>query len=408
MGISMRAGWAGPSRSRWAPALLAGLFALGCAAAFAATSGKLERSALLGVRLGGDHRTTRVVVDLDRPLSANIDGDDAGPAKLVMDFEGGGARRAQEGVGQGLVQTWKVENVGADCRLVLELSQDAHIARRFLLPPADGVDRYRYVIDLAADAKVAAVATPAVAPPASPGPELISMPQRRGHARMVIVIDPGHGGHDPGAQGARADEKDVTLAAARALKARLERSGRYEVVLTRASDVYVPLDARVQIARRAGADLFISLHADSAGPDSGTHGASVYTLSEQGAGRVTRVMGRNEWFAATARRADDPAVGAILLDLTQRATLNRSAVFAQTLLDRIEDRVDLLPRSHRDAGYFVLLAPDVPAVLLEMGFITSAEDEARLTDPTQRGRLMDAVAGAIDAYFSAETRLASR
>lgn len=408
MGIWMRAGWAGPFRSRWAPALAAGLLALGCAAAFAATSGRLGRSALLGVRLGGGHTATRVVVDLDRPLAVSIDGDDGGPAKLVIDFAGGGARRAEEGAGQGLVSAWKVENAGPDCRLVLELSQDAHIARRFLLPPADGVERYRYVIDLAADSKVAGEVRTAAAAPPSPGPAVFAIAQRRGHVRKVIVVDPGHGGHDPGAQGARADEKDVTLAAARALKARLERSGRYQVVLTRASDVYVPLDARVQIARRAGADLFISLHADSAGPDSGTHGASVYTLSEQGAGRVTRVMGRNEWFAATARRADDPAVGAILLDLTQRTTLNRSAVFAQTLLDRIEDRVELLPRSHRDAGYFVLLAPDVPAVLLEMGFITSPEDEARLTDPARRGRLMDAVADAIDAYFAAETRLASR
>ena len=123
----------------------------------------------------------------------------------------------------------------------------------------------------------------------------------------MVVIDAGHGGHDPGAQGANADEKDVTLAAARALKARLERSGRYQVVLTRASDVYVPLESRVQIARRAGADLFISLHADSAGADADTHGASVYTLSERGSERVTQVLNRNEWFAKTSNRGDDPA-----------------------------------------------------------------------------------------------------
>src|SRR5438477_489328 len=134
--------------------------------------------------------------------------------------------------------------------------------------------------------------------------------------KKVIVIDAGHGGHDPGAQSAVSNEKDITLAAARALKARLEKTGRYQVVMTRDSDVYIALPDRVQIARRAGADLFISLHADSAGDNANAHGASVYTLSEQSTGRVTRVLQRNEWFQKTAARASDPAVGQILLDLT--------------------------------------------------------------------------------------------
>ncbi len=178
--------------------------------------------------------------------------------------------------------------------------------------------------------------------------------------------------------------------------------------MTRDADVYVPLDTRVQIARRAGADLFISLHADSAGDNAGAHGASVYTLSDRGGQRVGKVIDRNDWFIRTGNRASDPAVGQILLDLTQRSTRNRSAVFAQLVVDRISDRTDLLPRSHRDAGYFVLLAPDVPATLLEMGFISNPEDEARLTDADQRSRLMDGVAAAIDAYFTGQTKLASR
>jgi N-acetylmuramoyl-L-alanine amidase len=221
------------------------------------------------------------------------------------------------------------------------------------------------------------------------------------------VIDAGHGGQDPGAQSASHEEKNITLPAARALAARLERDGHYKVVMTRSSDVYVPLEQRVQIARRAGADLFISLHADS-GSDPATHGASVYTLSDQAGGRVTQVLDRHEWFSRMAAREGDPAVGQILLDLTQRSTRNRSSVFAQMLVDRIAERVDVLPRGHRDAGYFVLLAPDVPAVLLEMGFISSPQDEKRLVDPAQRGRLMDAVSGAIDAYFASQTRLAAR
>ena len=187
----------------------------------------------------------------------------------------------------------------------------------------------------------------------------------------------------------------------------MERSGHYRVVLTRDSDVFIPLETRVKITREGGADLFISLHADSAGGDASTHGASVYTLSDSGGGRVHYVLGRNEWFSKVANRTD-AGTSQILLDLTQRNTRNRSAAFADLLLDRLQGKVDLLPRSHRDAGYFVLLAPDVPAALLEMGFITNPEDESRLADPLQRGRMMDGVAQAIDAYFDDGRRLAAR
>ena len=196
------------------------------------------------------------------------------------------------------------------------------------------------------------------------------------------MIDAGHGGHDPGARSLVRSEKDITLAAALELKARLMKMGRYRIVLTRDSDVFIPLETRVQIARKAGADLFISLHADSAGTDPTPHGASVYTLSDSGETRVNYVLGPHEWFANAGDKRTDPDVRAILLDLTQRSTRNRSAQFAGILLGHIGDRVDLLPRSHRDAGYFVLLAPDVPAVLLEMGFITNPADECAL--PTRR------------------------
>ncbi len=223
----------------------------------------------------------------------------------------------------------------------------------------------------------------------------------------VIVVDAGHGGHDPGARSLVRNEKDVTLAAALALKGRLEKLGRYKVVLTRDTDVFIALEDRVRIARKAGADLFISLHADSAGSDPTPHGASIYTLSDSGQQRVNYVLGPHEWFANAGGRRSDPGVRQILLDLTQRSTRNRSSQFASLLINHISNRVDLLPRSHRDAGYFVLLAPDVPAVLLEMGFITNPSDEMRLTDPAQRETLMGGVADAIDAYFSGETRLAA-
>ncbi|HEY1414866.1 MAG TPA: N-acetylmuramoyl-L-alanine amidase [Caulobacteraceae bacterium] len=249
-----------------------------------------------------------------------------------------------------------------------------------------------------------AVAQQSALPPAPPAER-----ERPAHvalaARKVIVIDAGHGGHDPGAQSDGENEKDITLAAALHLRHRLLRDGQYRVVMTRSSDVFVPLETRVSIARQAGADLFIALHADSAGDNDATHGASVYTLSGHGETRVKEVLTGREWFAKAAPR-NDPAVKGILLDLTQRSTLNRSNEFAQLLVDRLSEKIDVLPKSHRDAGYFVLLAPDVPAVLLEMGFITSPLDQARLTSPARRNALMDMVGDAIDEYFRGEMRVA--
>jgi N-acetylmuramoyl-L-alanine amidase len=296
-----------------------------------------------------------------------------------------------------------------DARLKLQLTRPAVVRRRFLLPPSDGVAVYRYVIDLesvstAPPARASAMRPtetgPAVIPVSSTAPPL--------HLKKIIVIDAGHGGHDPGASGASSREKDINLAAAKALKAVLERSGRYKVVMTRDSDTYVPLETRVQIARHADADLFISLHSDS-GPSADMRGATVYTLSDKGSDRVVRnVMAENDWFINVNMPGRDKSVNQILLDLTQRATRNRSAAFAENLLDHIGGGVQLVRRSHRDAGFVVLLAPDVPAVLLEMGFITNPEDERLLNDPSKRGRFMGAVAKSIDDYFGQQTRMAAR
>ena len=224
--------------------------------------------------------------------------------------------------------------------------------------------------------------------------------------KKIIVIDPGHGGHDPGASGAKGYEKDVNLAAALALKARLERSNRYRVVLTREDDTYVPLDQRVRVAQGANADLFISLHSDSGG-DPSVRGASVYTLSDKASNRAARFVKQDDWFMK-ASLTRDRGVQDILFDLTQRTTKNRSSSFANTLMSHIDGKATLLRRSHRDAGFMVLLAPDVPAVLLEMGFVSNPDDEQFLRDSGTRSRLMNAVGDSIDDYFAEATRLASR
>ena len=281
------------------------------------------------------------------------------------------------------------------------------MARRFLLPPADGVDVFRYVVDVEA-AGPATEASAAPAPSAPPSRRIVSLESTPSAGPKVIVIDAGHGGKDPGSYGSGVREKEVTLAAARTLRDLLRRAGRYKVVLTRETDAFVPLEGRVRLARRANADLFLSLHADT-GTEAGLHGVSAYTLSDRGGERVSKgVFGRDKYFIDVKLPNADPTVRQILLDLTQRETRNQSAAFADLLLDRVGRTSPLLHRGHRDAGYVVLFAPDVPAVLMEMGFITNRDDERRLADAGERKRLMGGVAEAIDGYFEGERRYASR
>ncbi|MBS0360294.1 MAG: N-acetylmuramoyl-L-alanine amidase [Proteobacteria bacterium] len=371
-------------------------------------------SGLLKVRLGGDSQSTRLVMDLDQAASGKLVSDGASDGRAVLVLPNVSAAGGLQGAGQGLVKAWAVDQTSGGARLQLDLAPDAKIKGRFLLPPADGIDHYRYVIDVTSQPgqvrMISAKASAVSLAPLNLRPQIIPAVVRSAPPplplKKVVVIDPGHGGHDPGALGAQGFEKDVNLAAALALKERLERSTRYKVVLTREDDTYVPLEDRVRIAQRAGADLFISLHSDSGG-DANVRGASVYTLSDKASGRATRFVKRDDWFMK-ASLTGDRGVTDILFDLTQRATKNRSAAFASTLVGHIDGKAPLLRRSQRDAGFMVLLAPDVPAVLLEMGFVTNTEDEAFLRDPGQRKRLMNAVGDSIDDYFGAATRLAAR
>ncbi|MDB5429195.1 MAG: N-acetylmuramoyl-L-alanine amidase [Caulobacter sp.] len=390
---------------RWLGAIAALVFGVATAGLSAPRDGGPE--GVLKVRFGGDQSETRMVIDLDRSVSARMVSDASGGRQIELVLPRVDAAPDLQGSGHGLVSRWSIEPAPGGAKVRIDLSRDGQVSRRFLLPPGDGVGNYRYVIDLKATGETAMLRQGAPAPAPSLRPMPLSVSSDPIHLKKVIVIDAGHGGHDPGASGARTFEKDVTLAAAKALKVRLERTGRYRVVLTRETDTFVPLESRVQIARQANADLFISLHADS-GPNADTHGVSAYTLSEKGTGRVARVLGRNDWYMRTSGPGGDRAVNQILLDLSQRATKNRSASFAEMVLDRISLQTPLLQRSHRDAGFIVLLAPDVPAVLLEMGFLTNPGDERGLNDPGKRGRMMDAVAASIDAWFGQDTRVASR
>jgi len=358
------------------------------------------------VRLGGDSQQTRIVVELSKSVDGKLV--NGGAQRQVIALPDIDLDRAMSGEGRGLISGWKIEKVAGSTRLSLDFSDKARVYRRFLLPPADGISVYRYVVDI-----VPENADPSkTVQPAAPLPVVTQAasdtlpPVRDALARKVIVIDAGHGGKDPGAHGSFSLEKDINLASAKALRDALEKTGRYKVIMTRDTDSFVDLAGRVRIARNANADLFISLHSDSGG-DGSTSGASIYTLSDSGTERAAKkAMVKGDW-SLSDTNSSDRIVNRILIDLTQRATKNRSASFAQLVMDHIGDSTPLLKSNLRQAGFVVLLAPDVPAVLLEMGYVNNDHDEHMLNDPGHRAVMMGQVARAIDQYFANDVRYAS-
>ena len=217
--------------------------------------------------------------------------------------------------------------------------------------------------------------------------------------KPVIVIDPGHGGRDPGAIGVRGTkEKTITTAAAKELQKQLFATGRYQVMMTRTEDNYVDHEERLRIARAGGADLFISIHADSAGSKT-ARGASVYTLADRAKSRSKRIVNNQNWIMDVDLTKQSDPVGDILVDLAQRNTETQSEQFADLLLENLGRSTKLVGNSHRRAGYFVLLAPDVPAILLELGFLSNAHDEKLLNSRSHRKKVLRSVTRSINSYF---------
>ncbi|HXI87590.1 MAG TPA: N-acetylmuramoyl-L-alanine amidase [Parvularculaceae bacterium] len=408
------------SHSLWAVA--ARSLCLSLAAATSLCLGAAHAAELAGIRFGAYKKdVTRVVFDLTGPVDYTISGDAEGNGRIFIEFKGLSAT-GSAGAGKGRVARFRVDPTDADgvTAATLELSKFAKIEKSFLLAPQDGVAKNRLVIDLASGDKASFLAslppryedmTPilqAVTAPTAAAEEGAPAPRER----PVVVIDAGHGGGDPGAAGPGGDlEKDVTLAAAKELKKLLEAEGRYRIVMTRADDTRISLDERSQIARDAGAKLFISLHAD-AHPDKNLRGASVYTLSKEGTERSAREaqsQGDYQIYNVDINKVSDPVVGGILFDLAQQSTKTESMTFADFLVQSLNGVIPLLNNSHRTGDLYVLLSPDVPAVLLEMAFISNKGDEAHLASPAWREQAMGAVATAIDRYFDArqETQHAS-
>lgn len=311
-------------------------------------------------------------------------------------------------------------------RIVVDLRGPVNVHKHFILPPSVAIENYRLVVDFepatiatfrqlkpsVSETQTATIAVPnvpslsTVAPSptpqySAPSGEFTPKPRPR-KTRKIVVIDPGHGGVDPGAMGARSREKDIVLAFSKELVRQLKATRRYDVYLTRSTDVYIPLRQRVQIARNRKADLFISIHADAI-KKKNIRGLSVYTLSEKASDREAAALARKENQSDIIAGVDFgdqlPEVANILIDLAQRDTKNASVKFAESLISSARGKTMLLDRTHRFAGFRVLKAPDVPSVLVELGFITNRTDEKQLTSNKWRRRVATGMVDAIDNYF---------
>lgn len=340
------------------------------------------------------------------------------PRRLVIDFPELSFALTRDSMAAGPVGLVQAMRFGlfapGTSRVVLDLAGPARVKAAFVLPPAEGKP-YRFVLDLEAtdSASFAQNVRPLPAPTPQPVvavPPVAAVPDRP-RGKPVIVIDAGHGGVDPGAIGASGIyEKAIALAAARQLADRLAVGGRYTVMLTRDKDIFLRLRRRFAVARHASADLFLSLHADSMANTS-VRGSHVYTLSKTASDSEAAALAVKENTADIIAGLDlaeySPEVNTILLDLSQRETNNRSVEVADRMVEALR-RTDLpsLGRPHRQAGFAVLKAPDVPSVLIELGFLSNPEDEAMLADATARLPLIEALAGAIDRHFA--TRTAAR
>jgi N-acetylmuramoyl-L-alanine amidase len=228
----------------------------------------------------------------------------------------------------------------------------------------------------------------------------------------LVMLDPGHGGKDPGAIGVSGTyEKQVSLATALELKRQLEAGGRYRVELTRTKDMFIPLDDRVDRAQRHGAALFVSMHADALS-DHSVRGASVYTLAQTASDAQTAALARTEnsadRFIGRQWQGTSPEVSRILASLVRQETRSGSVRIARSLVGSLDQDLPMLQNPDRHAGFVVLKAADIPSVLVEMGFMSNARDEAALRRADHRKLVAEAMHRAVDAYFAGTGHVADR
>lgn len=296
-------------------------------------------------------------------------------------------------------------------RIVVDLAGPARVQHIEVVPIVPGGDPARLTIQLARSDRASfhAKAGETVPPGESTATTATSQPEVVSDTRPVIVIDPGHGGIDPGARGlGGVVEKTIVFDFAAALVEKLRAGGRYRVILTRAGDTFVSLGERVRTAREAKAQLFVSVHADTVADGPGVAGATVYTASDRAsdaeAARVAATENRADELAGVEAAPEASEVSDILFDLTRRETRTFSHSFQRTLSGYWQKIARLNKNPERSAGFMVLKAPDVPSVLLELGYLSSEQDVGALTSPEWRSKASSSVAASIDAFFAAQSR----
>ena len=360
-------------------------------------------------RLGGDENQTRFIMDLSRKIDLHVF-TLADPYRVVVDIPQVTFRLPPKAgdTGRGLIKAFRFGLVMAGgSRIVIDLVKPARVEKAFVVDSAEGSPA-RLVLELLAsdrDSFLRKIALDQRSARAEAQPSR-EQPLISGDARPLIVLDPGHGGIDTGTKGPNGQmEKDIVLDVAKRLREKIETAGKYRVLLTRSDDSFVPLAERVRVAREAGAALFISIHADSLPRREGdAQGATVYTLSETAtdpaAARLAEQENRADVIAGVDLKEQPDDVAGILIDLAQRETKTFSVQFANKLVGTMKRSARMHKEPMKSAGFRVLRAPDVPSVLVELGYVSNKEDLQSLLSDSWREHTADSMAAAIDSYFS--------
>jgi N-acetylmuramoyl-L-alanine amidase len=373
-------------------------------------------------RLAGDGKQTRFILDLSRPISFHAF-PLADPYRLVVDipqvsFQ---LRPGVGGEGRGLIKAFRYGLVmPGGSRIVFDLTGPARVSNAYVLEAANGqpprlvleleeVDGTTFAQSLSTANRPAA--GPPIgeareaAPPAVANVETTSKVASASDLRPVIIIDPGHGGPDNGTQSGSEVEKNLVLEFALALRDRLEKSGKYHVVMTRTDDTFIPLGERVRIARNQSAALLVSIHADALPRREGdAQGATIYTLSDRAsdaeAERLAEAENKADAIGGVNLTEEPTEVADILIDLAQRETRTFSNQFARILMGEMKVTTRMHKHPLKSAGFKVLKAPDVPSVLIELGYVSNKDDLEHLVSEHWRSRTAGSVAHAIDTFFA--------
>lgn len=369
-------------------------------------------------RLAGDGKQTRFILDIDQAVTfrAVMLAD---PYRVVVDVPqvnfqlptGTGAG------GRGLVKAFRYGLVmPGGSRIVFDLTGPARIANSYVLEAANGqparlvleleeVDRAAFVQSLPPESRPELRPAIADAPPATVPAAPAEAAQQKADGRPVVVIDPGHGGIDNGTQSSGESEKNLVLAFGLALRDKLEKAGKYRVVMTRDDDTFIPLSDRTKVARNLKAALFVSIHADALPRAEGdAQGATIYTLSDKAsdaeAQRLADAENRADAIAGFNLAEEPTDVADILIDLTQRETRTFSNRFARLLMGEMKSTVRMHKHPLKSAGFRVLKAPDVPSVLVEIGYVSNKGDLEHLVSDGWRSKAVGSMAQAIDGFLT--------